>query len=179
MYGEIRYSSPLGTILLASEDDSLIGLWFEGQRYLDRTRPAGLEARGEAPVLREAALWLDDYFAGRRPDPDRLPLAPIGSSFRRLVWRLLREIPYGETTTYGALAKETARRLGRETMSAQAVGGAVAHNPLSILIPCHRVVGADGSLTGYAGGLERKRALLALEGVDPGRFHDPKRRDAG
>lgn len=179
MYGEIRYSSPLGTILLASEDDSLIGLWFEGQRYLGRTRPAGLEARGEAPVLREAALWLDDYFAGRRPDPDRLPLAPIGSSFRRLVWRLLREIPYGETTTYGALAKETARRLGRETMSAQAVGGAVAHNPLSILIPCHRVVGADGSLTGYAGGLERKRALLTLEGVDPGRFHDPKRRDAG
>ena len=118
------------------------------------------------PVLEAACRWLDVYFSGRKPE-GMLPLAPRGSEFRRAVWELLREIPYGETVSYGDLAKRLEAQLGRKT-SARAVGGAVGHNPISILIPCHRVVGADGSLTGYAGGLEQKTALLRLEGVLPG-----------
>lgn len=120
--------------------------------------------RGEAedPVFRSLERWLDEYFAGRQPQ-EPLILRPAGSPFRQQVWQLLCRIPWGSTVTYGQLAKEMAVQLGRQTMSAQAVGGAVGHNPISILIPCHRVVGTDGSLTGYAGGLERKQALLALE----------------
>ena len=113
-----------------------------------------------------AARWLDAYFAGQAPSIGALPLRPEGSAFRQEVWKLLCDIPYGHVTTYGLLAQKLAARRGVPHLSAQAVGGAVGHNPLSILIPCHRVVGADGSLTGYAGGIERKKALLTLEGVD-------------
>ena len=154
------YDSPLGEIVLLFEDDALAGLWFAGQKYF----PAAAMVPDEGLSLFYAARrWLDAYFAGARPDPAALPIAPAGSDFRRLIWSMLMEIPYGRTATYGALAKGAAERLGLASMSAQAVGGAVGHNPISILIPCHRVLGADGSLTGYAGGLERKRWLLEHE----------------
>ena len=163
-----HYDSPLGGILLAADERGLTGLWFEGQKYFARTLPAGSEER-ETPALADAARWLDVYFSGREPDFTP-PLHPAGTPFQRTVWELLGQIPYGKATTYGALAAR-----GRASMSAQAVGGAVGHNPVSIIIPCHRVVGADGSLTGYAGGIERKIALLRLEGADTARFRVPKK----
>lgn len=168
-----RYESPLGGILLAADEKGLTGLWFEGQKYFARTLPAEREER-ESRVLADAARWLDIYFSGREPDFTP-PLHPEGTPFQRAVWELLGQIPYGETTTYGALAKTLAARGGLVSMSAQAVGGAVGHNPVSIIIPCHRVVGADGSLTGYAGGIGRKIALLRLEKADTARFRIPRK----
>ena len=153
------YGSPLGEILLAADEEGLTGLWFTGQKYFAR----GLDPAagpGDLPALDAARRWLDVYFAGRRPERP-VPLHLTGTAFQRAVWEQLLAIPYGETVTYGTLA----RRMG--AASARAVGGAVGHNPISILVPCHRVVGADGSLTGYAGGLRRKEALLALEGIRP------------
>lgn len=167
------YESPLGPMLLAGDGESLSGLWFVGQKYFAAGLCAEPLVNDELAAFAAARAWLDDYFAGRRPACSKLPLAPAGSSFQLAVWDLLREIPYGETTTYGALARQLAGRFGRSAMSAQAVGGAVGHNPLTLIVPCHRVVGADGSLTGYAGGIERKRRLLALEGVDIARFYLP------
>lgn len=164
-YLSCTYASPVGKLTLAAADDGLKGLWIEGQKYFAGTLDAPLH-EGENVHLAEARMWLDAYFAGERPGLDALTLAPIGSQFRQTVWQLLCEIPLGEVRTYGQLAKEAAKRLGRERMSAQATGGAVGHNPISIIIPCHRVVGANGSLTGYAGGLDKKRALLEHEGVD-------------
>ncbi len=156
------YTSPIGQIVLGSDGRALTGLWFQGQKYF----PAGhMERRDELALFAAVRTWLDGYFAGGRPDPRSLPLAPAGSGFRRLIWQLLLDIPYGEAATYGALAERAARRMGLASMSAQAVGGAVGHNPISVVIPCHRVLGADGALTGYAGGLERKRWLLTHEGV--------------
>lgn len=151
------YASPLGPILLAADETGLTGLWFEGQKYFPSFLGVDYQEK-ETPVLTETARWLDVYFSGK--DPDILPpLHPQGSPFRQAVWNILLTIPRGQTMTYG----EIARRLG--VHSAQAVGGAVGHNPISILIPCHRVVGSDGSLTGYAGGVERKARLLQLEGA--------------
>lgn len=152
-----RYESPLGSILLAADGVGLTGLWFVGQKYFP-SFSEGEALEEETPVLAEAIRWLNVYFSGASPDflP---PLHPQGSSFRQAVWNVLLTIPRGQTMTYG----EIARRLN--VRSAQAVGGAVGHNPVSILIPCHRVVGSDGSLTGYAGGLERKERLLQLEGA--------------
>lgn len=161
-----EYPSPLGNLTLAGDGRGLAGLWLEGQKYFGGTVSGELVPGDELPVFDDARAWLDRYFAGERPDPLEVPLAPQGGPFRQTVWALLREIPYGETTTYGRLAQEAAKRLGRETMSAQAVGGAVGHNPISILIPCHRVVGSGGSLTGYAGGIEKKLWLLRHEGAD-------------
>ena len=158
-----RYDSPLGGILLAADDIGLIGLWFDGETYFADGLPENHEAR-ETPVLRETRRWLDLYFYGHRPQFTP-PLHPIGTPFQMKVWRILLEIPYGKTTTYGAIAARIAREEGKARMSAQAVGGAVGHNPISVIVPCHRVLGADGSLTGYAGGIDRKRYLLALEGV--------------
>ena len=152
-----HYASPLGPILLAADETGLTGLWFEGQKYFPSFLGVDYQEK-ETPVLTETARWLDVYFSGK--DPDILPpLHPQGSPFRQTVWNILLTIPRGQTMTYG----EIARRLG--VHSAQAVGGAVGHNPISILIPCHRVVGSDGSLTGYAGGLDRKTRLLQLEGA--------------
>ena len=167
------YDSPLGGICLAADALGLTGLWFDGEKYFGSNLPAN-PVRQETEILTETKRWLDVYFSGREPDflP---PLHPIGSPFRRAVWDLLLQIPYGQTTTYGALARQLAAQQGRAAMSAQAVGGAVGHNEISILIPCHRVVGADGSLTGYAGGVEKKRFLLALEGVDMTNLYMPKR----
>ena len=130
------------------------------------------------PVLAAAKNWLDSYFAGKKPDISQLPLAPSGSAFRQDVWRVLCEIPYGEVTTYGEIAKKIAARRRQKSMSSQAVGGAVGHNPISIIIPCHRVVGTSGSLTGFSGGIDKKVKLLELEGVDRARLFAPKRRTA-
>ena len=160
-----RYASPLGTIFLAADNGALAGLWLEGQKYFAATLDEAAVERDDLPVFRQAAAWLDAYFA-KAPLPALPPLAPQGSPFRQAVWRLLLEIPYGTVTTYGALAR-TLRGQGISA-AAQAVGGAVGHNPISIIIPCHRVIGAGGSLTGYAGGLAQKVWLLRHEGVDLG-----------
>lgn len=158
-----RCPSPLGTIALASDGAALTGLWFQGQRHYPAWLDGALEA-DDLPIFEQTRQWLARYFAGRDPGPTP-PLAPAGTAFQREVWALLGAIPYGQTRTYGDLAQALARRRGLTRMSARAVGGAVGRNPISILIPCHRVVGRSGGLTGYAGGLERKRALLALEGA--------------
>jgi len=163
MYYRKTIPSPMGSIMLASDGNSLIGLWLEGQKYFLHSVRNEASAESELPVFDAAEEWLRRYFAGEQPDPRQLPLAPRGSEFRQLIWELLLQIPYGQVTTYGDLAKQAAAQLGKPSMSAQAVGGAVGHNPISIIIPCHRVVGADGSLTGYAGGLHRKEALLRLD----------------
>ena len=156
MYDYIRYSSPLGMLTVAAENGALTALVIEGQKYADR-HLAGEGRACETPVLRRARCWLDDYFAGKNPDASALPLSPKGTAFQRAVWQELRKIPYGETESYGALAA----RLGS---SARAVGSAVGRNTISLIIPCHRVLAADGGLTGYAGGLENKKKLLRLEG---------------
>lgn len=159
-----HYHSPIGEILLAAEDTALTGLWFAGQLRV----PRHLERDGEArdiPVLVRAKQWLDQYFSGQAP-ASTVPLHMTGTAFQLEVWDILRRIPYGQATTYGALARQIALRRGLPRMSAQAVGGAVGRNPISILVPCHRVIGADGSLTGYAGGMDKKRKLLRLEGIE-------------
>ena len=158
-----KYETPLGSVLLAADETGLTGLWFDGARYY----AAGLAAQHkekEMPVFEKVRTWLELYFAGKRPE-GQPPLHMIGSPFRIRVWEMLLQIPYGQTMTYGELAAQIAKERGIERMSAQAVGGAVAHNPISILIPCHRMVGTNGSLTGYAGGIPRKAELLKLEGV--------------
>ena len=170
------YSSPLGKILLAADEIGVCGLWFDGQKYFAPGLPEVRE-EVETDLLAEARRWLDLYFSGREP-AFSVPLHLIGTEFQRLVWELLRSIPYGETTTYGALSTAVAARLGRSSMSAQAVGSAVGHNPVSLLVPCHRVVGADGSLTGYAGGMERKLALLKLEKAQTEGLFAPKKETA-
>lgn len=169
-----HYDSPLGGLFLAADEEGLTGLWFEDAAHFADGLPIEREET-ETPVLAETKKWLDLYFSGQ--EPEFLPkLHPMGSKFRQEVWALLREIPYGRTTTYGALAQELAQRQGRTTVSAQAVGGAIGHNRISILIPCHRVVGSSGSLTGYAGGLEKKVQLLKLEGIATERFYWPEKK---
>ena len=155
------YSSELGDILLAADEIGLTGLWFFGQSYFADTLLTEQIAQ-ETPILTQAREWLDEYFSGKEPDFTPT-LHPIGSPFRQAVWKLLLQIPYGQTTTYGEIARQLEKLQNRPHMSAQAVGGAVGHNGISIIIPCHRVVGTKGSLTGYAGGLDKKMALLELE----------------
>ena len=157
----IIYPSRLGDILLAADEIGLTGLWFFGQSYFADTLPTEQIAQ-ETPILTQAREWLDEYFSGKEPDFTPT-LHPIGSPFRQAVWKLLLQIPYGQTTTYGEIARQLEKLQNRPHMSAQAVGGAVGHNGISIIIPCHRVVGTKGSLTGYAGGLDKKMALLELE----------------
>ena len=155
------YESPIGRMLLAADDAGLTGLWFEGQKYFARCLDRETEEK-ELPVFAEAKRWLDIYFSGKEPDFTP-PLHFTGTDFQKEVWEILCAIPYGQTMTYGAIADQLAKKRGLSRMSAQAVGGAVGHNNLSIIVPCHRVVGSDGSLTGYAGGIERKTFLLNLE----------------
>ncbi|MCD8351167.1 MAG: methylated-DNA--[protein]-cysteine S-methyltransferase [Planctomycetaceae bacterium] len=175
MYYSTQYQSPIGPLTLACHDGKLVGLWMEGQKYFGNTVPDRLVEKNDEPVLVASKLWLDAYFAGEEPAITQLPLAPIGGSFRQGVWKILCDIPYGQVTTYGDIAKRMATYMRTQSMSSQAVGGAVGHNPISIIIPCHRVVGAHGSLTGYAGGIGVKVTLLRLEGVDLSRFSIPKK----
>lgn len=157
-----HYTSPLGGMTLVSDGTALVGLYFDGQKYaaegLDATR-----TQKNLPIFEEARRWLDVYFSGRKPDFTP-PTAPAGTAFQQSVWEILRTIPYGQTVTYGAIARRIEQNTGCR-MSAQAVGGAVGRNPISILIPCHRVVGTNGSLTGYAGGIDKKERLLQWEGA--------------
>ena len=155
------YSSPLGDMLLAADEEGLRGAWFTDQKFFAAHLPEERMEK-ETEILCAAKAWLDLYFAGNTP-PDLPPLHLMGTPFRLAVWEKLKEIPYGKTVTYGDLAKDIAKEKGLSRMSAQAIGGAVGHNPISIIIPCHRVLGADGTLTGYAGGVERKAWLLDLE----------------
>ena len=168
-----HYDSPLGGILLAADEIGLTGLWFDGQKYFARDLPAE-RVEQNTPALSEAKRWLDIYFTGREPDFTP-PLHPIGSTFRRDVWEMLLQIPYGQTITYGGIARQLAAKRGLPGLSAQAVGGAVGHNEISIIIPCHRVVGTNGSLTGYAGGIDKKVKLLELERTDMTGLFVPKK----
>ena len=163
-----KYESPIGNLTAASNGMALTGLWFDGQKYFGSTLTEEYEER-DLPVFAKTRDWLDLYFYGENPD-FMPPIAVCGSDFRKAVWSILRQIPYGKTMTYGEIAKKMARQMGTAQMSAQAVGAAVGRNPISILIPCHRVVGSNGSLTGYAGGIEKKAALLSLEKVDMEQF---------
>lgn len=167
-----HYQSPLGGILLAADAAGLTGLWFEGQKYfalyLDREHE-----EKELPVFEQAKKWLDLYFSGREPD-FKVPLHFTGTDFQNEVWEILYSIPYGRTMTYGEIAGRLAAQRGINHMSAQAVGGAVGRNEISIIVPCHRVVGANGSLTGYAGGIDKKIALLKLEGAYKEEYFIPK-----
>lgn len=177
MYYSTTYPSPVGLLTLACDlsGSRLVGLWLEGQKYHGSTLIEGMTEKSGMPVFDRTKDWLNRYFDGKKPGADEMPLAPAGSGFRQEVWRILCEIPYGEVITYGDIAKKIEAKLGRASMSGQAVGGAVAHNPISIIIPCHRVVGGNGSLTGYAGGLPAKIKLLELEGVDMSRLFVPKK----
>ena len=157
-----KYSSPIGSITMASNGTALTGLWLDGQKYFAQTLSGAYEEK-LLPVFEDTIKWLDIYFGGAVPDftPE---LYVHSTPFRKAVYDILLTIPYGQTMTYGEIAEILAQQTGKKKMSAQAVGGAVGHNPISIIIPCHRVVGADGKLTGYAGGLDRKSFLLDLEG---------------
>ncbi len=168
-----RYFSPLGEILITADEVGLTGLWFDGEKNNADSLPAE-HCEADTPILSDTKRWLDLYFAGLEPRFTP-PLHTVGTPFRMAVWKILSEIPYGETVTYGDIAKRLAKDRGLSKLSAQAVGGAVGHNRISIIIPCHRVVGADGNLTGYAGGIERKIKLLELEQVDMSRLYLPRK----
>ena len=156
-----HYVSPLGGITLASDGEYLTGLWFDGQKYFADTLSVQHDEK-DLDVFRRTDNWLDIYFSGKEPNFTP-PLRMKGTEFRQEVWQILLTIPFGKTMTYGAIAKILADRRGTDSMSAQAVGGAIGHNPISLIIPCHRVLGTNGALTGYAGGLEKKARLLDME----------------
>lgn len=160
------YQSPIGKLLLASKNNKLIGLWIEGQKYYLGDLKEELQENNEEEIFVKTKEWLDRYFKGEKPQISELELEPIGSEFRKNVWKLLCKIPYGQVTTYKKIAENVAEIMNKKQMSAQAVGGAVGHNPISIIIPCHRVVGTNGSLTGYAGGIEKKIKLLKSENAN-------------
>ena len=167
-----HYKSPLGNILLAADDLGLTGLWFEGQKYYALHLDKKCEEK-ELPFFIDVKKWLDIYFSGNEPDFE-LPMHFKGTDFQKEVWDILCSIPYGETMTYVGIARQLAAKRGLQSMSAQAVGGAVGHNKISIIVPCHRVIGTNGSLTGYAGGIDKKIALLTLENIDPQSFFIPQ-----
>ena len=158
---ESRLHSPLGEVRLRSDGESLIGLWFVGQ-VNDAKDIDDIEIKNDLPIFGQVESWLESYFSGKQTSIT-IPLQPKGTSFQQRVWQILQEIPYGETMTYGEIAQRIAKEKGVETFSAQAVGQAVGKNPISILIPCHRVLGKNGALTGYAGGVHRKEQLLGIE----------------
>lgn len=166
------YQSPLGGITLAADGEALTGLWFEGQKYYALHLDKEHEEK-DLPVFQQAKQWLNIYFSGQAPDFTP-PLRFTGSAFQNEVWAILAAIPYGKTRTYGDIARELAQKRGLDRMSAQAVGGAVGKNEISIIVPCHRVVGSNGSLTGYAGGISKKIQLLKLEGAFKEEYFVPK-----
>lgn len=165
------YPSPLGRLFLAAEEDGLTGAWFDCQKYFASSLNEETEEK-EIPLFKDVKKWLSIYFSGKEPG-FTLPLHLTGSDFQKEVWEILRSIPYGKTMTYGEIAKQIAARKRISRMSAQAVGGAVGHNKISVIVPCHRVVGANGNLTGYAGGIDKKIKLLTLEHVDMDSFFIP------
>lgn len=175
MYYKTYYDSPIGNIVLVCDENSLIGLWLEGQKYYQATMHQEPIWNHEFAVLKRVITWLDAYFNGQKPKIHDVPLSLTGGPFRQRVWQILCKIPYGQVITYGDIAKQIAREDNIKTMSAQAVGNAVGHNPISIIVPCHRVVGASGSLTGYAGGLDKKIYLLKMEHVDMSNLYRPKK----
>ena len=164
----------IGELTLASDGESIIGCWFENDRLFGDTVEGPLIANDDVPVFDDARQWLDKYFKGENPAITELPLNPNGSDFRHLVWQKIREIPYGTTTTYGEIARQIEFETGKR-VSSQAVGGAVGHNPLCVIVPCHRVMGANGNLPGFGGGLDTKVKLLEHERVDMRRFFRPKK----
>lgn len=171
-----NYKSPLGNITLASNGEALTGLWIEGQKYFASSIKSPAEEKF-LPIFENTAKWLDIYFSGKNPS-FTLPIKFTGTPFQLMVWGILQKIPYGEVITYKDIACEIANQKGLPKMSAQAVGGAVGRNPISIIVPCHRVVGSNGSLTGYAGGVDKKLKLLTLEGVDTSCLFVPKKGSA-
>ena len=175
MIYQTSYHSPLGPITLASDGTHLIGLWFENQKYYFSNYKEESIRNDELKIFRDAKKWLYQYFNQENPDPDDLLLKFEGSDFRCQVWNILRTIPYGKTMTYGEIAHKIAKTNQLKSMSSQAVGNAVGHNPISIIIPCHRVIGSNNSLVGYAGGIDKKIKLLELEGLDISQYSLPKK----
>jgi len=166
-YYKSVYNSPVGKLTIACDNkENIVGLWTEGQSYFVNTIKSEIQEMNELEIFNMTKNWLNRYFKGENPAIKELPLKPAGSDFRREIWKLLCSIPYGKTTTYGEIAKIIAKNRGVKIVSAQAVGGAVGHNPISIIIPCHRVIGKNGHLTGYAGGIETKIKLLKTEGIN-------------
>lgn len=159
------YNSNLGKIIIVADNRYVYGLYFDNQKYLPENLEK-LEINNNSPIIKQVKLWLEEYFNGKKPNLENLPIKLIGSEFKMLVWSVLKTIPYGKTITYGEIAKTLARKTNKEKISARAVGNAVGHNPISIIIPCHRVIGANGKITGYAGGIDKKTALLKLEGIN-------------
>lgn len=172
MYYKTTYDSIVGELTLISDGENLTALLFEREKYHEEMGKAAQE-KGDLPVFHTVKEWLDRYFAEKKPEITDLPLAPAGSAFQHSVWEILKKIPYGKIVTYGEIAREIAMQQGKEKMSAQAVGGAVGHNPVSIIIPCHRVVGANGSLTGFGGGIDAKKKLLEHEEVNMSKLFVP------
>lgn len=165
------YHSPIGELFLAAQEDHLTGAWFEGQKYFAHNLSEKTEEK-EIPLFKDVKKWLSIYFSGKEPD-FTIPLLLTGSDFQKKIWKILCSIPYGQTMTYGEIAKQVAAQKGIPHMSAQAVGSAVGHNKISIFVPCHRVVGVKGNLTGYAGGIDKKIKLLTLEHINMDSFFIP------
>jgi len=168
-----NYESPIGGITIASDGKALTGLWFDEQKYFADSLPEEHEKKS-LPIFKQTKEWLDRYFKGENPG-ETPAIRLIGTPFRLAVWKILRKIPYGKTITYNDIAKAIAKQKGISKMSAQAVGGAVGHNPISIIVPCHRVIGSNGSLTGYAGGISKKIGLLNFEHADMTGLFVPKK----
>ncbi|WHH60945.1 methylated-DNA--[protein]-cysteine S-methyltransferase [Petroclostridium sp. X23] len=168
-----KHHSPIGMLTVSSDGENITGLWIKNMRYGENVEIIEVNA-DDLSVFEKTRKWLDCYFDGKGPD-FMPPVKTEGTEFRQSVWKILCEIPYGKVITYGDIAKKIALQKGKTKMSAQAVGGAVGSNPISILIPCHRVVGAKGNLTGYGGGLDIKVHLLQLEGMDMSKFHMPSK----
>ncbi len=167
MYFKTSYLSPLGKIILLGCNDGLVGLWFENQKYIEKLSSfQNVVETNHFDLLEQTKKWLDDYFLGLNPSPKVLKIKLVGTSFQQAVWNILKEIPYGTVITYKEVATKLAQMRQTSKKAYQAVGSAIGHNPISIIIPCHRVVGSNGSLTGYAGGIDRKQKLLELEKVD-------------
>ena len=172
------YNSILGKLLLASKNNKLIGVWLENQKYYLgdlKNSKEDIKVKDNEEILVKTKKWLDRYFNGEKPTIHELQLAPRGSNFRKIVWNILCQIPYGETRTYGYIARKVVKIMNKEKMSAQAIGNAVGHNPISVIIPCHRVVGENGNLTGYAGGIENKIKLLRIENVNMENLYIPRK----
>jgi methylated-DNA-[protein]-cysteine S-methyltransferase len=162
-----EYKSPLGNITICcNEQENIVGLWFENQKYFANNINGKITENNNLKIFIKTKNWLDKYFAGNKPNIKEIPIEFIGTKFQKSVWKILYKIPYGKVITYGDIAKQIAKKKGITKMSAQAIGGAVGHNPISVIVPCHRVIGKNGNLTGYAAGLDKKKKLLQIEKVD-------------